>query len=62
MSFQHRHVRERESMESGTKGNNLNMTASTDIDPLPLPTSLRWDDIPVEACTAQYRDDMLSKA
>ena len=25
-------------------------TASTAIDPKPLPTSPRWDDIPVEAC------------
>ena len=32
------------------KGNILNMTASTAIDPLPLPTSLPRDDIPVEAC------------
>jgi hypothetical protein len=39
-----------ESMEGGVKGNSLNMTASTAIDPLPLPTSQPGDDIPVEAC------------
>ena len=37
-------------------------TASTAIDPMPLPTSLRRDDIPVEACKAQSRNDMLSGA
>ena len=26
------------------------MTASTAIDPMPLPTYQRWDDIPVDAC------------
>ena len=50
MSFQRRHVRERESMGGGAKGKILNMTASTAIDPLPLPTSQPGDDIPVEAC------------
>ena len=39
-----------ESMEGGAKGKSLNMTASTAIDPLPLPTNLPRDDIPVEAC------------
>ena len=39
-----------ESMEGSAKGNSLNMTASTGIDPLPLPTSQPGDDIPVEAC------------
>jgi hypothetical protein len=39
-----------ESMEGGAKGNSLNMTASTAIDPLPLPTNQPGDDIPVEAC------------
>ena len=37
------------------------MTASSGIDPMPLPTSLRRDDIPVEACTLPG-DDMLSEA
>jgi hypothetical protein len=37
-------------MEGGVKGNSFNMTASTAIDPLPLPTSQPGDDIPVEAC------------
>lgn len=35
--------------------------ASTGIDPMPLPTTLRRDDIPVEACN-QCGDDMLSEA
>jgi hypothetical protein len=37
-------------MGYGAKGKNLKMTASTAIDPMPLPTSLPGDDIPVEAC------------
>jgi len=37
-------------MEGGAKDNSLNMTASTAIDPLPLPTCQPGDDIPVEAC------------
>ncbi len=39
-----------ESMGGGAKGNNLKMTASTAIDPMPLPTSLPGDDKPFEAC------------
>ena len=31
-------------------------TASTAIDPMPLPTSLRRDDIPVEACTSLMQE------
>ena len=31
------------------------ITASSGIDPMPLPTSLRGDDIPVEACNNQCR-------
>lgn len=50
MSFQRWQVGKRESMGGGAKGKNLNMTASTAIDPLPLPTNLPRDDIPVEAC------------
>ncbi len=49
MSFQRGHMREGESMEGGTMGIPIR-TASTAIDPRPLPTSLRRDDIPVEAC------------
>ena len=50
MSFQHGQVR-----WQGIYGRRLEkqgpyMTASTAIDPKPLPTSLRRDDIPVEAC------------
>ena len=50
MSFQRWQVGKRESMGGGAKGKNLNMTASTAIDPLPLPTNQPRDDIPVEAC------------
>jgi len=50
MSFLRRQVGKRESMGGGAKGKNLNMTASTAIDPLPLSTSLSGDDIPDEAC------------
>jgi len=37
------------------------ITASSGIDPVPLPTSLRRDDIPVEACI-QRMDNLLSAA
>ena len=37
-------------------------TASTGIDPMPLPTSLRRDDMSVESCTSHRRDDILSGA
>ena len=38
------------------------LSRATAIDPMPLPTSLRWDDIPIEACNIQRRDDMFSEA
>ena len=38
------------------------MTASTALDPMPLPTYLRGDDISVEACTTRRRNDMHLKA
>ena len=50
MSFLQRFVGERESMGGGTKKLKPIVTASTAIDPMPLPTSLRRDDIAVEAC------------
>jgi len=39
-----------ESMRGGTKMQKPHGSASTAIDPMPLPTSPRRDDIPVEAC------------
>ena len=50
MSFPRWQVGKRESMGDGAKGKNLKMTTSTAIDPMPLPTCLPGDDIPVEAC------------
>ena len=35
-------------------------TASTGIDPMPLPTSPRRDDMPVESFNSHRRDDILS--
>ncbi len=37
-------------------------TASTGIDPMPLPTSPRRDDMPVESCISHRRDNILSEA
>ena len=65
MSFQRWQVGRRESMCSGTLGKiyrrrfmkqNPFKTASTAIDPMYLPTSLRRDDIPVEACTSLMQE------
>ena len=44
------------SMGGGTMKQNPFKTASTAIDPMPLPTSLRRDDIPVEACTSLMQE------
>jgi len=38
------------------------MTAPTAIDPMPLPTNPRGDDIAIGACFCQRRNDMLSAA
>ena len=58
MSFQRKQVGRREmpsirrsqSIEGGSKGEILDSTASSGIDPMPLPTCPCGDDIPVEAC------------
>jgi hypothetical protein len=49
MSFQQGKERERESMGGGQRQKKPLITASTAIDPKPLPTCPRGDDIPVEA-------------
>ena len=43
-------------MGGGTKKLKPIVTASTAIDPMPLPASQRWDDIAVEACIYLERE------
>ena len=52
----------RESIGGGLKKQIPKWTASTGIDPMPLPTSPRRDDMPVESCNSHRRDDILSGA
>jgi hypothetical protein len=61
MSFQQRDVGKRGIYGRWFKETRPYIKASTGIDPMPLPTSLRRDDIHVEACN-QCGDDMLSEA
>ena len=56
MSFQRGHVRWLESMGGGAKKLKPIVTASTAIDPMPLPASPRGDDIAVEACFRPARE------
>ena len=49
-----------ESMHGGTKKLKPNKTASIGIDPRPLPTCQRRDDIPVEACKQPFSKTLAS--
>ena len=61
MSFQQRNVGKRGIYGRRFKEARQYIKVSTGIDPMPLPISLRGDDIPVETCK-QCADDMLSEA
>ena len=55
MSFQRGLVRWQGIYRRRLKKQRPCITASSGIDPMPLPTSLRGDDIPIEACNNQCR-------